>query len=432
MNALEQLRARQQELLDASAKIVSDADGAGRDITDEEVATIAENKASVDRLAAQITARESAAPPANGNGRRTPPAAGLVPASPRSGADAERHGFKNFGEFAQVVKAAALKNETASQRMANVATTFSTEGIGVDGGFAVPPEFRREIAVKVMGEDSLISRTDRLTTSGNSLTLPKDESTPWQTSGGVLCFWESEAGQISQSKIALEQATIRLNKLTALVPVSEELLEDAPGLEAYLRAKAPTKMNAKLNTAILSGTGVGQPLGLLNSPSLVTVAKEVSQVADSIMFENIVKMESQFYNPNGGGVWLINQNCLPQLMGMKFDSGATSPVPVWLPANGLAGQRYSTLMGKPVIPLQACKTVGDLGDIILADMSAYMTCTKGQDVRVDVSMHLFFDQALTAFRFIMRVAGQPWWSNTITQQNASEALGSFVTLADRA
>jgi HK97 family phage major capsid protein len=60
-----------------------------------------------------------------------------------------------------------------------------------------------------------------------------------------------------------------------------------------------------------------------------------------------------------------------------------------------------------------------VGDIILVDLSQYMTVTKG-DIRTDVSIHLYFDQDLTAFRFIFRVAGQPWWSNKIIPQNPKD------------
>ncbi len=58
------------------------------------------------------------------------------------------------------------------------------------------------------------------------MTFPKDESTPWGQSG-IKAYWQSEAGKDRDSKPVLDLATLRLNKLTALVPVTEELLEDS-------------------------------------------------------------------------------------------------------------------------------------------------------------------------------------------------------------
>ena len=62
-----------------------------------------------------------------------------------------------------------------------------------------------------------------MTTSSNTITFPKDETTPWASSGGLQAYWDGENDQLTQSKVALKEHTLRLNKLTALVPVTEEL-----------------------------------------------------------------------------------------------------------------------------------------------------------------------------------------------------------------
>lgn len=438
-NQIQALRERQQELLDASQAIIEAADADnGRGLTDEEAEQIFANKAEVDKLGTQISARE-AAMPAAGPGRRTapepnaggkPPAGGRGTVEPR--AKDPRGGFRSFGEFAQSVRNSVLSPGQTDARLLAAATTFGNEGTGADGGFAVPAEFRRDIWKKVMNEDNLLTRTDQLVTGGNNITIPKDETTPWQTTGGIQVYWESEGAQATGSKPALDMATIRLQKLMGLVPVSDELLGDAPGLESWLRSKAPEKMAAKINTAIISGTGAGQPLGILNAGCTISIAKETSQPADTVRFANINKMWSRMYAPcRRNAIWLINQDIEPQLNAMAFDPAATSKVPVYLPANGLSDSPYASLMGRPVVPVEACKTLGDKGDIILADLSQYMSLTKGQDVQTDVSIHLYFDQALTAFRFIFRVAGQPWWGKAIDPQNGTNTRSCFVTLDER-
>lgn len=364
------------------------------------------------------------------------PAGRKVAATVRDSGDVARHGFRSFGEFAQAVKASVRANPGGidPRLTANAPTTVSTEGTGADGGFAVPPEFRQSIMQKVMGEDSLLSRTDQLTSSSNSITLPKDETTPWQTSGGILANWEGENSQLTQSKVSLDQTTIRLNKLTALVPVTEELLEDSSALSTYISRKAPEKFDFKINDAIINGTGAGQPKGIMAADCLVTVAKESGQAADTILYQNIVNMWARAYGPcRQRGVWLYNQDIEPQLLQMAFPNGGSGTVvPVYMPPGGLANTPYATLMGRPMIPTQACDTLGDLGDIIFADLSQYMTATKTGGIRSDVSMHLWFDYDTLAFRFIMRVAGQPWWGSAITPKNSSNTLSCFVALAARA
>ena len=85
-----------------------------------------------------------------------------------------------------------------------------------------------------------------------------------------------------------------------------------------------------------------------------------------------------------------------------------------------------------MIPVEACPTLGDVGDIILTDLSQYMSVTKGQQIRTDVSMHLYFDQGLMAFRFIFRVAGQTMWGKAIAPQNGTLTRSWAVALAERA
>ena len=65
-------------------------------------------------------------------------------------------------------------------------------------------------------------------------------------------------------------------------------------------------------------------------------------------------------------------------------------------------------------------------------MTQYMALTKGQDIKTDVSMHLFFDQAALAYRFIFRVTGQPWWGSSISPENGTTARSWAVALEARA
>ena len=192
--------------------------------------------------------------------------------------------FRSFGDFAQSVYSSQIQGRSIDPRLLkNAPTTTSTEGVGADGGYGVPPDYKSAIMQEVLGETSLLSLTDQHTTPSNEMHFPADETAPWDTTNGVQAYWESEARQLTQSKVALKDKTIKLNKLTALIPVTSELLEDSPSLNAYLSRKVPEKFISKLNTAIVSGTGVGEPQGILNCPSLVSIAAESGQSADTIV-----------------------------------------------------------------------------------------------------------------------------------------------------
>jgi HK97 family phage major capsid protein len=342
-------------------------------------------------------------------------------------------GWKNMGEFAMSVRQSSAKAATVDPRLVmNAPTTYSSEGVGSDGGFLVPPDFRTEIWSRINNEASLFGMTDQNITGKNQWVIPADETTPWDTTNGVQAYFESEAGQLTQSKMALVDKTVRLNKLTSLVPVTDELMEDAPGLDSYLRKKVAEKMDFKLTLKIVQGTGAGEPLGILGSNSLVSVAKEAGQDADTILAENISKMWNRMYAPYRlNAVWLINQSIEPQLDKLSAVIG-TGGVPLYMPSGGLSAAPYSTIKGRPVIPTQACETLGDKGDIIFVNLKEYLSVYKSGGMRTDISMHLWFDYDVLAYRFIIRIGGQPWWAQSITPRDNTDNLSWAVTLDERA
>lgn len=437
--------------LTASAKAVQDkADQEQRALTNEEEQEVNAIFAAFEATELEIKRRERVqamearlAAPGPRATEPTPiaPAASVPASRPQAaitggepaGARAGTGGFRNLGELALSVRA-ALGGQGTDPRLrplAAVPSTQSQESSGADGGYLVPPDFRTQIMQKVMGEDSLLSRTDQQTTSSNSITFPVDESTPWQTSGGVQVYWESEGTLQGQSKVALGSVTLRANKMAALVPVTDELLEDAASLTAYLGRKVPDKMNYKLNDSFINGDGAMKPLGILNSPALVTQAAEGGQAAGTVLAANINKMWSRMYAPlRRNAVWLINQDIEPQLDGMLM-GGTTASVPVYLPPNGLAGSPNGTLKGRPIVYSEACSAVGTPGDIMLVDFSQYLALLKTGGIKQDVSIHLWFDYGLTAFRFTWRVGGIPWWAGSITRAKSALPLSYAVALAAR-
>lgn len=444
-------RDRQAELNEQSSAILAKAEEEKRELTETELKQVEDNASEFDNIERQITARvrilDQGAHLSGGRGRRTDPdglgegdeiqnRGGRTPprAEPRPANNRSNGGFRNFGDFASSVRMASRRGADIDARLRNAsASTVGTEAVGADGGFAVPPDFRNEIASKVFGEDSLVARCDQIRSASNSITMPVDMTTPWDAAGGIQAYWTGEGAAIAQSKPKLEEETFKAHKLAVLVPVTEELLEDAPALDGYLRRKAPEKIDFKVSDAIFRGNGSGMPLGFMSSPALVTVAAEGGQAADTIVAANISKMWARMpVQSRRNAVWLIHPDAEPQL-----DVLTVGQQPVYMPPGGLSEAAYGRLKGRPVIPHQVCETVGDLGDIALVDLSQYLALIKtggGRDsngLKSDVSMHLWFDQDLAAFKFTLRIGGQPWWSAATAQRDGSSTQSPFITLAAR-
>ena len=452
-SSLEDMQNRLIELSQNANNIKARAEAEKRDMTDDERKDLDQIFASFEELSADIERHErlegiNAKLSTPGGAQSTAQAAAApeaataaqvaatrtrasVPAQPRDNRETGKWGFRSQGDFlAAVVKSSGKGAAPDPRLIANAPSTYGSEGNGADGGFAVPPDFRTAIVQKVMAEDSLLGRTDQMTTSSNSITVPTDETTPWQTTGGIQAYWESEGGQKQQSKPALTEKTVKANKIIALVPMTDELLQDASSMASYVSSKAPQKIDFKVNDAILNGSGVGQPLGFLNSGSLITVDAESGQAADTVTYTNIVNMYTRMTaEGKRRGVWVVNSDVEAQLMTMQFPGTGTA-VPAYLPPGGLSAQPYGTLMGRPVVSTEAARALGDVGDISFVDFSQYMSVIKSGGVRQDISIHLFFDYDITAFRFVLRVGGQPWWNSPINRATGL-SRSPFVTLAAR-
>jgi HK97 family phage major capsid protein len=229
----------------------------------------------------------------------------------------------------------------------------------------------------------------------------------------------------------VRQLKLEPHGMAVLVYVTDKLLKNAAALAQYLNRAATDEINFLTNDAIIEGTGAGKPLGILKSKCVVEVPKEVGQGAATIVSENIMKMFSRLHaRSRQTAKWYINQDCEPQLSLMTIGVGAAGQ-PVYMPPGGLSQSPYATLMGRPVVPIEYCSTVGTVGDIILADLSAYATGTVG-GVEEAMSMHLRFDFNETAFRFLFQVDGQPWLASPITPFKGANTTSPFVTLATRA
>jgi HK97 family phage major capsid protein len=351
--------------------------------------------------------------------------------------DDPKRGFKHFGEFASAVRMAMTPGARANdERLSILSATGMSQGVGADGGFVNPPEFSTQIWDGMNKQpDNLLARTDSYTVQGESLTFPANAETSRATGsryGGIRGYWISEAGQISSSKPTLRQVKLEPQQLAVLCYVTDKLLNNSPiALNQYLTRAATEEIAFLVNDAIINGTGAGQPKGLLQSASRVTVAKEVGQAAKTIVLANVVNMFSRLHpRCRQNAAWFMNQDIEPQLMQLNAAVGAGGQL-VYLPPGGLSAAPYATLFGRPVLPIEYAATLGAEGDLILADLGAYATGTKG-GVEEAMSIHLKFDYAETAFRFMFAVDGQPWLASPITPFKGSNTQSACVTLAVRA
>lgn len=396
----------------------------------------------------ELVERESQALDRAGRALEVPGSARIEGGAPVLLEDPKR-GFAHFGEYAAKVRQSTQHGASTDERLRIIAaapTTFGNEGAGADGGFAVPPEFSREIWLLSLEEDSLVPYCDDVPVQGNSMTFPKDETTPWGTDG-IRAYWQVEAGAGTQTKPSLGTRTLRLHKLMALVPVTDELLEDTNALNAYIPKKAGDSIRWKTNEAILFGNGNGQPLGCMSGAAALTVSKDSGQSTLTLSDTNLANMKARLPpGSRGSRVWLINNDVEPALFTLKNSAG----YPLYIPFGG--GQAAiqnppgtnpddeedflaapdGRIYAMDLYVSQHANTFSSLGDVMLADLSYYQIITKaGGGIETATSMHLYFDADATAFRMLFRIDGQPKISKQISPAKGANKLSPFLQLQAR-
>jgi len=353
----------------------------------------------------------------------------------KAAAQTKKDSFMSFGEQLASVMQAGIPNGRVDPRLYNAASGLN-EGTPSDGGFLVQQDFTNELLKNAMETGLLSSRCRKVTISSNSNSMKLngiDETSRVNGSraGGIVAYWLEEAGAKTGSKPKFRKIELNLNKMIGLCYATDELLDDSSALESIIRNGFADEFGFMMDDSIIRGTGAGMPLGILNSGCVVSVAAETGQVAATINYQNIVNMWSRLFarsRPNS--VWLINQDCEPQLNTMSLAVG-TGGVPVYLPATGASGSPYSTLFGRPVLPIEQAETLGTTGDIMLADFqNGYIVAEKG-GMKADVSIHVQFIYDEQVFRFVSRVDGQPVLASAITPYKGTNTQSHFVKLDTR-
>lgn len=342
----------------------------------------------------------------------------------------EERKFRTLGEQMMAVYRASTPAGKIDRRLTTRSASGLNETNPSDGGFLVQKDFVTELLKRTYETGILASKVKKipLSTNANGIkinAINEDSRANGSRWGGVQTYWENEADQITGSKPKFRTMDLSLKKLTGLCYVTDELLQDAAALENVIREAFAEEFGFKIDDAILTGSGAGQPLGILNSGSLVKVEKEKDQT-DIITVENLVKMWARLWSRSrANSVWYINPEIEPLLYTLRVGDK-----PVYIPAGGLSEAPYGTLFGRPVLPLEQCSELGEIGDIILADFSQYILIDKG-GINATSSIHVRFLYDENVFRFIYRVDGQPVWNKALQPYKGSATVSPFVALAKR-
>lgn len=218
-------------------------------------------------------------------------------------------------------------------------------------GFILAPEMSSRVLSCLTDETDIAGLMANMTISGPSVKFLIDnvliDYAAWACE--TSCFANNPQPDLIQGLGELE---LKPESLRYILCVTRDLVEDASiNLEAWMMSKVNRAFRRTVSTAIMTGDGIGKPLGILH-PSAGIQTCDVSErtAAGQISWQDIVALKWQVpAQYHGGGRYLMNQNTAGYLMTLSDASGRPIMIPMPLGTSGTTvSPGTMSLNGSPV------------------------------------------------------------------------------------
>ena len=209
-------------------------------------------------------------------------------------------------------------------------------GTDSDGGYLVPDTFEKKLITSLEEENVIRKHAHVFTTSNGSHKIPV-------VSSRGTAAWVDEEGQIPESDDVFGQQLIGAHKISTLIKVSEELLNDSAfDLESYFATEFARRIGNAEEAAFLSGNGSGKPTGILadvgGAEIGVTAASETAITADELI-DLFYSLKSPYRKK---AIWVLNDRTIKAIRKLKDSNGQY----LWQPA--LHEGEFDTILGKRI------------------------------------------------------------------------------------
>jgi len=245
--------------------------------------------------------------------------------------------------------------------------------------------------------------------------------------GGFSIQWIDAGDEIALQTVKTRAIELQARKAAALTEIPNELLMDGLGFEAALTRIIPKAISHGIDTACFTGTGAGQPLGIFNSPVLITVAKEVGQAGSTILYANLTKMQARLHPALfAQSIWVASTTTIPQLSQLTIPIGTGG---AHIPVMSQDGDGTFRILTRPVVFTEKVPALGAKGDVSLCAWSEFALGIR-MELALEKSAHVGFTRDTSHYRLLMRLDGQPTWNSVYTPVTG-DTLSPFVTLEAR-
>lgn len=331
------------EIVEALRAIVDGADAEGREITEEEAERYEqlEVELATARRTSEIRSRQTAYETPN----RADIGAHVATAATD---DTLERAFESY-------------LRTGQQNADIVELRAQGEGTSAGGGYMVPPGFRQKIVERMVSFGGLAAAVESFnTTTGGPIEYPTLDDTANQ--GDITA---ESAAVASGADLVFGNVNLGAYKYTSAgagsnlpLRVSVELLQDAAfDVQGLVSRNLGTRIARKQAVHWVTGTGVGQPKGLVASS--LTADRDLD-TADTPDYEDLVETQDlldEAYEQNAA--WVMRKNTWSQLRLIVDLNGR--PI-IQDSTAGIAQKPQRMLLGSPVILDEAMPALSSAGD----------------------------------------------------------------------
>jgi HK97 family phage major capsid protein len=312
----------------------------------------------------------------------------------------------------------------------------STKALGVEtgsaGGYTVPTEYSAQLLQIATAQSPVLARVRRIPVNApvgeypalDQYLAPTAGSGETALAAGTKAKPRAEGAAYNETQPDFEMIRYRLHDSAAgMVKVSRELRADsAAGVEAFLRNVIGVSVASKLEYQILRGTGVGEPLGILNSPALIGITPDTN---NTFAYADAVEMVARFKAVAGTPVWIYHPGMINDIALFQIGTGGAAFV------NSMSASTPLSLLGYPLVSSEHLPQPDNSGCAVLVDLGAYLLFEKG-GLYIEFSEHAAFTEGKDIWRFGIRCDGQPWMKSAITlaDPQGGYTVSPFVSFND--
>lgn len=258
------------------------------------------------------------------------------------------------------------------------------------GGYLVPDSMEAQIVQTLVEENVMRRLATVIHMEDGERTVPVVRSTS-------EAQWLDENEAMEMGAAGFEAARLKPRKLGLTIPVSNELLADAGvDMAAFLADSFARRIASSEEKAFLTGDGVKQPAGLLNSAQVgVTAAAPDALTADEII-SLYYALDEQY---RAKAVFLMHEDTAKALRTLKDENGR------YLRREALGGEP-DRLLGRPVYTSRFMPNpAAGAKPVVFGDLSKYWISDRGnRALRRYGEVFALRDQ--TAFVMTERVDGK--------------------------